>query len=54
MARFQTFGIHMRKNKLWTKVAKLAKPQGLKWHFTLKNIITNKDVPEQKLFEAMT
>ncbi|MFS7955520.1 putative protein phosphatase 2C family, PPM-type phosphatase domain superfamily [Helianthus anomalus] len=25
----------MRKTNLWTKVAKLAKPQGQKWHFTL-------------------
>ncbi|KAF5754129.1 hypothetical protein HanXRQr2_Chr17g0787771 [Helianthus annuus] len=24
-------------SNLWTKVAKLAKPQGRKWHFTLKN-----------------
>ncbi|MFS7959213.1 hypothetical protein Hanom_Chr08g00687951 [Helianthus anomalus] len=24
------------KTNLWTKIAKLAKPQGRKWHFTLK------------------
>ncbi|MFS7971194.1 hypothetical protein Hanom_Chr09g00829851 [Helianthus anomalus] len=36
MARFRTFWIQMRKNKPLdeTKVAKLAKPQGRKWHFT--------------------
>ncbi|MFS7907511.1 hypothetical protein Hanom_Chr01g00072231 [Helianthus anomalus] len=39
-ARFQTFWIQMRfgKTNLWMKVAKLAKPQGRKWHFTLEVI----------------
>ncbi|MFS8031067.1 hypothetical protein Hanom_Chr17g01541391 [Helianthus anomalus] len=41
-ARFQTFWIQMRKktNQL-TKVAKLTKPQGRKWHFTLRKIMEN-------------
>ncbi|MFS7932553.1 hypothetical protein Hanom_Chr04g00369181 [Helianthus anomalus] len=34
MARFKTFWIQMRKNKPLNEIAKLAKPQGRKWHFT--------------------
>ncbi|MFS7908650.1 hypothetical protein Hanom_Chr01g00085651 [Helianthus anomalus] len=40
MARFQTFGSRCRKTNLWTKVTKLAKPQGRKWHFTSIEKIT--------------
>ncbi|MFS8030078.1 hypothetical protein Hanom_Chr17g01529881 [Helianthus anomalus] len=38
IARFQPFGSSCRKTNLWTKVAKLAKPQGRKWHLTLLNL----------------
>ncbi|KAJ0894342.1 hypothetical protein HanPSC8_Chr09g0388001 [Helianthus annuus] len=38
IARFKPFGSRCGKTNLWTKVAKLAKPQGRKWHFTLETI----------------
>ncbi|MFS7916024.1 hypothetical protein Hanom_Chr02g00172241 [Helianthus anomalus] len=34
------FGSRCEKTNLWTKVAKLAKPQGRKWHFTQLNIFS--------------
>ncbi|MFS7934885.1 hypothetical protein Hanom_Chr05g00396871 [Helianthus anomalus] len=33
------FGFKYGKTNLWTKVAKLAKPQGRKWHFTQKLLL---------------
>ncbi|MFS7956609.1 hypothetical protein Hanom_Chr07g00656601 [Helianthus anomalus] len=39
------------KQNIWTKVAKLAKPQGRKWHFTL--VKDNKKFPIRKLFLKM-
>ncbi|KAJ0958837.1 hypothetical protein HanPSC8_Chr01g0043311 [Helianthus annuus] len=41
MATFQTFGSRFEKTNLWTRVAKVAKPQGRKRHFT-QNIIFEK------------
>ncbi|KAJ0765696.1 hypothetical protein HanPI659440_Chr08g0306411 [Helianthus annuus] len=35
---FKPFGSRCGKTNLWMKVAKLAKPQGRKWHFTLKKM----------------
>ncbi|MFS8018301.1 hypothetical protein Hanom_Chr15g01390451 [Helianthus anomalus] len=35
MTNFKPFGSRCEKTNLRTKVAKLAKPQGQKWHFTL-------------------
>ncbi|MFS7935355.1 hypothetical protein Hanom_Chr05g00402451 [Helianthus anomalus] len=32
---FKPRGSRCEKTNLWTKVAKLTKPQGRKWHFTL-------------------
>ncbi|MFS7898831.1 hypothetical protein Hanom_Chr12g01069501 [Helianthus anomalus] len=36
--------LEAEKTNLWTKVAKLAKPQGRKWHFTQKNITSTLEV----------
>ncbi|KAJ0836394.1 hypothetical protein HanRHA438_Chr16g0766461 [Helianthus annuus] len=38
MARFKPFGSRCGKTNLWTKVTKLVKPLGRKWHFTRKFI----------------
>ncbi|MFS8027188.1 hypothetical protein Hanom_Chr16g01495671 [Helianthus anomalus] len=37
---FKPFGSRCEKTNLWTKGAKLAKPQGRKWHFTLLEIFS--------------